>query len=81
MSDVRLERCPPVSAPASDPAPLPAQSDNKWVDETTVVPKWRELINGDDTFQVTFDMLDELINPLHNAFSIAKNMKRRVRYR
>jgi len=44
-------------------------------------PKWRELISSDSTFQVAFDMLDDLINPLHSAFSISKDMKRSVRFR
>ena len=44
-------------------------------------PKWQELIDNDSTFQVAFDMLDDLINPLHSAFNIDKGMRRRVRYR
>lgn len=44
-------------------------------------PKWLELISSDSTFQVAFDMLDDLINPLHSAFSISKDMQRSVRFR
>ena len=43
--------------------------------------KWQQLISGGATFQVEFDMFDDLINPLHSAFSIPKNMSRSVRYR
>lgn len=46
-----------------------------------VAPKWQELISSDSTFQVTFDMVDDLINPLHSAFNINKDMKRSVRFR
>ena len=46
-----------------------------------VAPKWQELISSDSTFQVAFDMVDDLINPLHSAFSIRKDMKRSVRFR
>ena len=46
-----------------------------------VAPKWQELISSDSTFQVAFDMVDDLINPLHSAFSISKDMKRSVRFR
>ena len=46
-----------------------------------VAPKWQELISSDSTFQVAFDMPDDLINPLHSAFSINKDMKRAIRFR
>ena len=51
------------------------------MNDKVVVPKWKELIRGDSTFQVTFDMLSDLTNPLHIAFSISKDMRRNVRYR
>ena len=47
----------------------------------TEAPKWQELIRSDSTFEVAFDMLDDLINPLHKAFSINKDMRRSVRFR
>ena len=51
------------------------------MNDKVVVPKWKGLICGDSTFQVTFDMLSDLTNLLHIAFSIPKDMRRNVRYR
>ena len=70
-----------MTTPTTKPTTQPGQSSDKWMDDRVVVPKWKELIHADSTFQVTFDMLSDLINPLHIAFSIPKEMRRNVRYR
>ncbi|XP_078357304.1 uncharacterized protein LOC144642194 [Oculina patagonica] len=76
LSDVRLEKCPP------DTSALEGTSTrDKWMMDQNVAPKWEQLISTDSTFKVSFDMLDDLINPLHSAFNINKDMKRSVRYR
>lgn len=84
MSDVRLEKCPPdvktTTAPTTKASDQAGRRRDEWMDQK-VAPKWQDLISGDSTFQVAFDMLDDLINPLHSAFSITKDMKRSVRYR
>lgn len=72
MSDVKLERCP------SKKGDQPQLSDS-WV--TQSAPRWKELVNNGATYQVTFDMLDDLISPLHDAFTIKKNTTRKLRYR
>ncbi|XP_078357305.1 uncharacterized protein LOC144642195 [Oculina patagonica] len=81
LSDVRLEKCPPdTTAPTTKPTTQLGRRRDEWMDQK-VAPKWQELISSDFTFKVSFDMLDDLINPLHSAFNINKDMKRSVRYR
>ncbi|KAL9983630.1 hypothetical protein ACROYT_G005829 [Oculina patagonica] len=81
LSDVRLEKCPPdTTTPTTKPTTQPGRRRDEWMDQK-VAPKWEQLISSDSTFKVSFDMLDDLINPLHSAFNINKDMKRSVRYR
>ena len=81
LSDVNLEKCPPATTtPTTKPTTQPGKRRDEWMNQK-VAPKWQELISSDSTFQVAFDMVDDLINPLHGAFSISKDMKRSVRFR
>ena len=72
LSEVKLEKCtvsrrdePQYTESLVDRAPL----------------SWKDLVNSGATYQVTFDMLDDLINPLHEAYSIKRNMTRKLHYR
>ena len=81
LSDVNLEKCPPATTtPTTKPTTQPGKRRDEWMNQK-VAPKWQELISSDSTFQVAFDMVDDLINPLHGAFSISKDMTRSVRFR
>lgn len=81
LSDVSLEKYPPATTtPTTKPTTQSGKRRDEWMNQQ-VAPKWQELISSDSTFQVAFDMLDDLINPLHSAFSINKDMRRSVRFR
>lgn len=72
LSDVKLEECNPA-----------AQDEPQFSDSLAVQTplSWKELITSGVTYQVKFDMVEDLINPLNDAFSIKKNMNRKLQYR
>lgn len=72
MSEVKLEKC--TISRRDEP-----QFTESLVDQAPL--SWKDLINSGATFQVTFDMLDDLINPIHEAYSIKRNMTRKLHYR
>ena len=72
MSEVKLEKC--TVSRRDEP-----QYTESLVDQAPL--SWKDLVNSGATYQVTFDMLDDLINPLHEAYSIKRNMTRKLHYR
>ena len=72
MSEVKLEKC--TVSRRDEP-----QFTESLVDQAPL--SWKDLVNRGATYQVTFDMLDDLINPLHEAYSIKRNMTRKLHYR
>lgn len=72
MSEVKLEKC--TVSKKGEP-----QYTESLVDQAPL--SWKDLVNSGATYQVTFDMLDDLINPLHEAYSIKRNMTRKLHYR
>ena len=72
LSEVKLEKC--TVSRRDEP-----QYTESLVDQAPL--SWKDLVNSGATYQVTFDMLDDLINPLHEAYSIKRNMTRKLHYR
>ena len=74
LSDVKLEQC---TSKRKDQA----QFSDFWPTGTQPPPTWKEMTSGGATYQVAFDMIDDLINPQHGKLSIKRNLTRKLQYR